>query len=217
MVGANLRNAKLCKCRIFGVSAWDVRLDGAEQRELIITRGHEPTITVDDIEVAQFIYLLLNNTRIRAVIDTVTSKTVLILGRFTSERKAILDALRNELRQHDLLSVIFDFDQPSSRDTQETITTLARLSRFIVADITDPKSIPQELVSIVETLPSVPVQPILKVGHDPWGMYDHISRYPWVLKLHRYRSERDLLRSLEAKVIGPALSQAKRLSKREIR
>ena len=217
MVGADLRNAKLCKCHVFGVSAWGVQLDGAEQRELIITQRHEPTITVDDIEVAQFVYLLLYNTRIRKVIDTVTSKTVLILGRFTAERKAILGALRQELRKYDLLSMVFDFDQPSSRDTHETITTLARLSRFIVADITDPKSIPQELVSIVETLPSVPVQPILKVGGEPWGMYDHISRYPWVLKLHRYKSEGDLLGSLESKVIGPALSKAKKVSKRKIR
>jgi hypothetical protein len=31
------------------------------------------------------------------VIDTITSKAVLILGRFTDERKAVLDALREEL------------------------------------------------------------------------------------------------------------------------
>ena len=43
----------------------------------------EPKVTVDNIEVAQFIYLLLHNGKIRDVIDTVTSKAVLILGRFT--------------------------------------------------------------------------------------------------------------------------------------
>jgi hypothetical protein len=37
-------------------------------------------------------------TRIREVIETITSKVVLILGRFTSERKAVLDALRAALR-----------------------------------------------------------------------------------------------------------------------
>ena len=47
---------------------------------------------------AQFIYLLLDNSKIREVIDTVAKKAVLILGRFTPERKAILDALRNVLR-----------------------------------------------------------------------------------------------------------------------
>jgi hypothetical protein len=52
----------------------------------------EPIITVDNIEVAQFIYLMLHNEKIRDVIDTITSKAVLILGRFTGERKAVLDA-----------------------------------------------------------------------------------------------------------------------------
>ena len=37
-----------------------------------------PRFTVDNIEVAQFIYLLLHNQKIRDVIDTITSKTVLI-------------------------------------------------------------------------------------------------------------------------------------------
>jgi hypothetical protein len=36
---------------------------------------------------------LLNNQEIRDVIDTITSKAVLILGRFTPERKEVLDGL----------------------------------------------------------------------------------------------------------------------------
>jgi hypothetical protein len=35
---------------------------------------------VDNIEVVQFIYLMLNNQKIRDVIDTITSKAVLISG-----------------------------------------------------------------------------------------------------------------------------------------
>ena len=84
--------ADLTGCRVYGISAWDLKLDGAEQKNLIITPHGEPEITVDNLEVAQFIYLLLNNEKIRHVIDTITSKVVLILGRFTEERKAVLDA-----------------------------------------------------------------------------------------------------------------------------
>jgi hypothetical protein len=73
----------------------------------------------------------------------------------------VLEAIRRELQKHDYLPVIFDFEPPASRDTQETITTLARLTNFVIADITSPKSIPQEFVTIVETLPSLSVQPIL--------------------------------------------------------
>ena len=193
---------------------WNVNLKNTVQTNLIITRPDEPTITVDNLKVAQFIYLLLNNREIRDVIDTVSKKVVLILGRFTSPRKVILDALRDELRRHDYLPVLFDFDKPDSRDTIETINTLARLARFIIADITNPRSIPEELVEIVPNLPSLPVQPILRYGSKPWGMYDHIKRYPWVLELHRYKNLTDLLPSLRKKVIEPAEQKAQELAKR---
>jgi hypothetical protein len=35
---------------------------------------NEPAITVDNIEVAQFVYLMFNNQKVRDVIDTITSK-----------------------------------------------------------------------------------------------------------------------------------------------
>ena len=74
---------------------------------MVVTSEDQPAITVDNIEVAQFVYLLLHNQKIRGVIDTTTSKTVLILGRFTDERKAVLDALREELRKRDYLPRVY--------------------------------------------------------------------------------------------------------------
>ncbi len=94
-------------------------------------------ITVDNLKIAQFIYLLLNNKEIRDVIDTITSKVVLILGRFTSERKRVLDALREELRNHDYLPILFDFEKSTNRDITETVSTLAHIARFVIADITE--------------------------------------------------------------------------------
>ena len=214
LVKANLGGADLTGARVYGISAWDVNLNGAIQSNLIITPTRESIITVDNLVVDQFIYLLLYNEKIRHVIETVTSKVVLILGRFTPERKAVLDAIREELRRHDLLPVLFDFEKPATRDIHETVTTLARMARFVIADITDPKSIPQELVSIVEQMPSLPVQPILQDGFEPWGMYDHIQRYPWVLTIHRYRDLDDLLVSLKEKVVAPAEMKAKKLAGR---
>jgi hypothetical protein len=99
LIGVNLCGADLTGCCIHGVSAWRVKLDAAKQQDLIITHPYEPEITVDNIEVAQFVYLLLHNEKIRDVIDTITSKVVLILGRFTDERKAVLDAIRDKLRE----------------------------------------------------------------------------------------------------------------------
>ncbi|HWU37220.1 MAG TPA: pentapeptide repeat-containing protein, partial [Candidatus Acidoferrum sp.] len=104
LVETSLQKATLNSCRIYGISASDVTLDaGTKQHEMIITPPQEPSITVDDLEVAQFVHPLLCNTKIRRVIDSVTSKVVLILGRFTPRQKAVLDALRGELQRRDRL------------------------------------------------------------------------------------------------------------------
>ncbi len=98
-------------------------------------------VTVDNLKVAQFIYMLINNAEIRSVIDTITSKVVLILGRLTEPRKLILNSIREELRRRSYVPVLFDFEKPNSRTLTETITMLARMSRFVIADLTDAKTI----------------------------------------------------------------------------
>jgi hypothetical protein len=90
-----LDRANLSGCNIYRIAAWNVNLKDAIQLNLRITPPGEPAIQVDNLEVAQFIYLLLDNAKIREVIDTITSKVVLILGRFTPERKAILPFEKN--------------------------------------------------------------------------------------------------------------------------
>jgi hypothetical protein len=205
LIETNFTGADLTGCRIYGVSAWGLKLERTKQQNLVIKRRlDEPTVTVDNIEVAQFIYLLLHNQKVRDVIDTITSKGVLILGRFTDERKAVLDALREELRKRNYLPILFDFSVPATRDITETISLLARMARFVVADITDARSIPQELAVIVPDLPSVPVQPLLLEGSAEYGMFEHFKRYPWVLETYRYPSSEGLIASLHKRVIGPA-------------
>ena len=214
LINTNLEQANLVDCRIYGISAWDVRLEGAIQYNLVITLDNQPTITVDNLKIAQFFYLLLNNAEIREVIDTITSKVVLILGRFTEERKPVLDALRDELRKRNYLPILFDFDKPASRDLTETVSTLAHMARFVIADITEAKSIPQELMTIVPNLPSVPVQPLILNSQHEYGMFEHFTRFSWVLPLYRFTDEVSLLQSLQEKVIAPAEQKAKELTRR---
>jgi hypothetical protein len=209
---ADMRNTILTGCRVFGISAWNVNLTGALQSELTITPRSEPKIQVDNLEVAQFIYLLLNNQKIRDVIDTITSKVVLILGRFTDERKPVLEAIRNELRRRDYLPVLFDFEKPTSRDTTETVSTLAHMARFVIADITDARSIPQELMAIVPSLPSVPVQPLLLASQHEYGMFEHFRGFKSVLEPVLYEDQQTLLAELPEKVIAPAERQARALT-----
>lgn len=203
VIETDLSNAKLERARIYGISAWDIKKDGLIQKDLIITPPGEPEITVDDLEVAQFIYLMLNNEKIRDVIETITSKAVLILGRFTEERKAVLGALKDELRRRNYLPIVFDFQNAGGKSVDETVNLLARMSRFVVADITDAKSITQELKGFVEAN-AIPVIPLILKGQSEYGMFDHFRKYPWVLPLHEYESPAVLLENIIPVIIAPA-------------
>jgi hypothetical protein len=209
LVAVDVSGARFSGCHVYGCSLWNLKGTPQDQVGIVITPPSEPQITVDQLEVAQFIYLLLNNPSIRLVIDTITSKVVLILGRFTPERKSVLDAIRDELRKRDYLPVLFDFEKPANRDITETVSTLAHMARFVIADITDAKSIPQELMLIVPALPSVPVQPLLLASQQEYGMFEHFKRFPWVLEPFPYADQDQLLASLDSHVVGPAEKRAK--------
>ena len=214
LIGTNFTEATLTDCIIYGIAAWNVQLERAIQKNLVITPEGEATITIDNLKVAQFIYLMLNNKEIRDVINTLTTKSVLILGRFTPERKAILDALREKLREYNYLPILFDFEKPNSRNFTETVRTLAHLARFIIADLTTPRSIPQELEAIIPLL-RVPLLPLLHISEGPYSMFEDLEdTYHWVLPTYRYTSLEVLLASLKTNVIEPAEQKAQELEKR---
>lgn len=213
LIDTCLDGVDLTGASVFGVSVWNVSLKGTIQRNLLIRRAFDDApLTLDNLEVAQFIYLLLNNARIREVIDTITSKAVLILGRFTPERKATLDAIPDALRNRNYLPILFDFEKPTNRDFTETVLTLASLARFVIADLTDPRSIPQELMAIIPLLQSVPVRPLLLGDQREWGMFRDLSRRPQVIEPFHYSDDRMLVCNLDGEVIEPAEQRARQLA-----
>lgn len=204
MVEANLEDANLTGAIIYGISAWNVKTnEGTRQENLLITPSGEAIITVDNLEVAQFIYLLLNNEKIRHVIDTITSKVVLILGRFSDERTPVLEALREKLRHHDLVPILFTFDKPASETFIGTVETLARMARFVIADFTDPREVRREVEVIVRNV-DVPVQPLLLEGENvPVPLQDYYQKKkPFVRPIHYYRSKEHLLETLSKLIKG---------------
>ena len=206
LVKTNLVDATLTDCSIHGISAWGVELgEGTKQQGLIITPEGEPAVTVDDLEVAQFVYLLLHNDKIRRVIDTVGKKGVLLLGRFTEGRIAVPERLREALRQRGYLPIVFNFDKPETKDFTETVRLLAGLSKFVIADITNPKSTPLELQATVPEI-MVPFQPIIEEGEKPFAMLQDlwIKHRDWVFEPIYYSSVDNLIASLDEKIIKPA-------------
>jgi hypothetical protein len=204
-VDTDLRGADLTGARIYGISAWGLKLEGAKQQNLVITPEDEPTVTVDNIEVAQFVYLLLNNQKIRDVIDTIGKKVVLLLGRFTEGRIEILERLREKLRDLGFVPMVFNFDKPTTGDFTETVRLLCNLSHFVIVDITNPRSAPLELEATVPDY-MVPFAPILQQGEQPFSMFvDLQNKYDWVLQpVVRYPSVGRLMDVLKDKIVRPA-------------
>ena len=94
------------------------------------------------------------------------------------------------------------------------MSTLAHLSRFVIADLTDAKSIAPELQRIVPGLPSLPIQPLISSGHDEYAMFSDFLQYPWVLRPYEYRTVADLLAGLDEYVIVPAHKKAVEIEER---
>jgi hypothetical protein len=206
LIDTDFSGADLTGCRIHGVSAWRLKLDSrTKQQNLVITRDDEPEITVDNIEVAQFIYLLLHNEKIPDVIDTIGKKGVLLLGRFTEGRMVVLERLREKLRDLGFVPMVFNFDKPETKDFTETVRLLCNLSHFVIVDITNPRSTPLELQANVPDY-MVPFAPILQQGEQPFAMFvDLQNKYDRVLRdVIGYPSVDRLTEVLEDEVVRPA-------------
>jgi len=147
------------------------------------------------------------------VISELAQKQVLILGRFKANRKAVLDALRTALKRFPAgyRPTVFDFAVPEGRRLGESVLTMAGLSRFVIADLTDPASIPAELEKIVPQCRSLAVQPILLEGKKPYALFENLADLPNMLEIVYYRDQKNLLARLERDVVTPAEARATRL------
>jgi hypothetical protein len=205
LVRTKLLGTTLIGARIYGISAWDLELCGNDslRRGLIVTPESDPPVFVDDVEIAQFIHLLLSRPKLRRVINAVTERGVLILGRFRDGGLELLEAVADKLRDEHYLPMIFDFDRPDSRDCSETVKILAGLARFIVADISG-GSVPHELASNVPFL-EVPVVAILNQRVREYSMFRDLFKYPWVVRdVVRFSDVTSLRRLIPSHVIAPA-------------
>jgi hypothetical protein len=133
---------------------------------LIVTPPSEATFVVDNLEVAQFIYLLLNHKKLRDVFNTMTERGVLILRRFGGGGLEVLQAIAAKLREEKYLPIIFDFERPQDRNYTETVKTLAGLARFVIADLSGP-SVPQEPYATIPHF-KIPFVPIIEASRKPF-------------------------------------------------
>ena len=86
------------------------------------------------------------------------------------------------------------------------------MARFVIADISDAKSVLMELASrSCRHSPKLPVLPIIVSGQKEPGMFDFFEVYPWFLKVHPYENPAQLLVDLNDRVIGPLEAEVAKL------
>ncbi len=201
MTETDFSKANLTRSRIYGASAWGVKLNGATQADLVISQPSEPDITVDRFELAQLLYLLLHTDKILHLVSPISIQAVLLLGEWNVERRTALNVLQDELRRRNYPCISVIFDQPIPAVCRDTIFTLMRLVRFTVADI---GSLPvrQELQANMAT-PVAPILPVVCENQDApdWQVPE---RCHWVLPLVACKDLDELASAVEQKIIAPA-------------
>jgi hypothetical protein len=138
------------------------------------------------------------------VINAVTQRGVLILGRFGGGGLEVLQSIAAKLKEDGYLPIIFDFERPTDRNYTETVKTLVGLARFVIADLSG-SSVPQELYATVPHF-KIPFVFILdEQSGRPYSMSLDIFEYPWVVKpLVYFANVEDLIRKIPMEVIAPA-------------
>ncbi|MBM3305594.1 MAG: pentapeptide repeat-containing protein [Candidatus Aminicenantes bacterium] len=208
LLRTNLEKAVIDNCSVCGISLWDVDLKDARQQDLDIMPPQQPVLAVDNLQTAQLVGMLLHQQKSRNDVFSVSLNTVLVMGRFPPERKPVLEAIKDALRRCDYSPLVLDFLVPGPRDMNETVKTLGRMSRFIIADLTDDRRVAQTLDSVVHYLPSVPIQPIVREGGSQAAESRHYFKYHWVLPVCRFRDTDDLVVRIDRSVIAPVEKKA---------
>ena len=215
MVRTNLVGADCRGCKVYGLSAWDLKLDQPPVKQHLDVRyrpSYAPRANQDDekvevegLDLAAFMYLTLSNRNISRIIEAAGQKWVLLLGRFT-QRKSVLNAIAEVLRQSQLTPIIFDFPPPKKRDLIETVMLLAGMSALVIVEITNPRSTPMELQAIAANY-GVPVVPVMKQGAREFGTFSALRKFPWVQPTITYDSTEKLIARLRKDVIARLIAE----------
>lgn len=202
LVESDMSGAILSRCKVYGISSWDIITDDeTKQDSLIITPVGDQEIAVDNLEIAQFLYLILNNKKLGYFFTVMRKKAVLVLGSFGSkESKDRLDGIKRELSSRGYMPIMFTFDTSATSFPTETVRTLALLSNFVVIDLSEQAG---QFVELADLVPETFV-PFIQIAHDNSHVTWMLKRpYPWVSELIRYSENAisDLPTLMENKIL----------------
>jgi Pentapeptide repeats (8 copies) len=219
LIRTSVEGATFSNAWVYGAAIWDLRGTPKAEDNLSIVPEDKYSEQSDrkllrlhsgGLRMAQFLssaYSSLLSDRpdalMSGMVDALSARIALLLGRFKKD-VSVLDDVASVLgRSFSIVPLVFDFDKPESRDLTETVGLWARLCSIIIVDLTNPASVPHELATVVPSLPSVPVYPIIRAGEEPYSMFEHLLRYPWVRELKSYGDNADL-EAIVAQIVDDA-------------
>ncbi|MHB8967604.1 MAG: pentapeptide repeat-containing protein [Thermoleophilia bacterium] len=159
LADVDFTGATLTDCKVPGVIATGLKLDGASQNDLVLTVSSLPEITVDGLDAALLLAPLVSGGE--STVDRLPGgDAILLLGAYPHERKAFLNALRDEIRQAGFIPVYADLAENGSNSLAETLLGLARPCRLALVDLGGMEQLPGELQPMFAAA-SLPLQPLL--------------------------------------------------------
>jgi hypothetical protein len=162
--------------------------------------GKGSAVTVSDIKTAAFIYSLMESSEdLARNIDEATNRVVLLLGKFRDGGAERLNRIKSLLADYGLIPIKFDFEKPELLNLIETITIIAGLSKFIIADLSGP-SVPAEIERITSSFYK-PILLLMKADEidNMYAMVHDQLRNENILFL-KYKSEEELHKKILKKI-----------------
>lgn len=186
LADANLSGADLTGSSIYGISIWNTRLDGAIQKDLVLTRSsdsaqfaQERAITVDHMEAAQFLYLLSQNAYTPVIHSSLMRHIILIVGQFTPQHKEAFKTILHDVGEQNYIPIFVDVMTFQDHTHAAMINMLTGLASGIVVDLSD---VPASGVMFPRR--SIPVLPLLREGKVARDIFPNF--YHEMLLLRRY-------------------------------
>ena len=205
-------NSSMVDTQISGILALNNGFDNlSPDRMRCLVQGRNRSFTVQNPETANFVQQV-NDGKFSAVVNEMNEKAVLILGRFSEGRRKVLTEIEEGVTSCGYVPIVFDFEGPKYRDLTESIVLLAHLVKFVIADLTAPRSVGNELRAVAPSL-AVPVVPLIQITERPFAMFYDLWKYHWVLDLVRYDSLQSLKELLPSKIIMPAELKMQEITK----
>lgn len=148
------------------------------------------------------------------IMSELSRRRVLILGRFSERRLAVLESIKAHLKAHPnkYIPELFTFEKPESTSLTEAIIGFAALSRFIIADLSEPRSVQAELQAIVPNFQSVPVVPLINWTGKEYALFASLQSYKNVVSpTVRYRDLDDLQEKIDLQIVPLAEKRRSRI------